>query len=238
MNNEIDQIAKYCRTILHLDEDTLDAEGYYNNLPLSVIDTIFSIGARYESTELTVKRFCTHFRLKRLSDVRYPEPSSQLSISEFLNYYDRFGIERMADEVFQNRQRTSTRNGILKADAVYRVSKLLCDHQVDYLQDVQKILGDPVFEAAFQSIPGQTSGISLRYFYMLVGTEDFIKPDRMIARFLEAATHRTMTTAEMQTAILGVVKLLSANYPNLTPRRLDHMIWSFQRQARIDYDTL
>lgn len=230
MNNEITQIAKYCRTHLHLDEDTLDSEGYYNSLPLSVIDTIFSIGAKYESTELTIKRFCTYFGLKRLSDVRYPKPSLQLSVSDFLNSYDRFGIRRMADEVFQNRQRTSTRNGILKADAVYRVSKLLRDRHVEYLQDVQKILGDPVFETAFQAIPGQTSGISMRYFYMLVGSEDFIKPDRMIARFLEAATHRTMTTTEMHAVLLGVVKLLSADYPQLTPRRLDHMIWSYQRQ--------
>jgi hypothetical protein len=70
----------------------------------------------------------------------------------------------MADEVFQNRQRTSTRNGILKADAVFRVSNLLHHHQVEYLQDVHQILGEPRFEAAFQAIPGQTSGISLRYF--------------------------------------------------------------------------
>lgn len=137
----------------------------------------------------------------------------------------------MAEEVFLNRQRTSTHNGILKADAVYRVSKLLHDFQVEFLQDVQRILGDPDFEAKFQSIPGQTSGISLRYFYMLVGSEDFIKPDRMIARFLEAATHRTMTATEMHAVLVGVVKLLSTDHPQLTPRRLDHMIWSYQRQA-------
>jgi hypothetical protein len=231
MRNEIFQVAEYCRTHLDLDEDILDSEGYYNSLPLSIIDTIFSIGAKYESTELAVKRFCVFFGLKRLSEVRYPDPALQLSISEFLNFYERFGIRRMADEVFQNRQRTSTRNGILKADAVYRVSKLLHYFQVEYLQDVQKILADPLFEAAYKAIPGQTSGISLRYFYMLVGSEDFIKPDRMIARFLEAATHRTMTTPQMHDILTGVVKLLSKDYPELTPRRLDHMIWRYQRDV-------
>jgi len=230
-NNNIIQLAQFCRTYLNMDEDTLDAEGYYRSLPFSVIDTVFSIGARYESTELTVKRFCTHFGLKRLSDVRYPEPSTQLSTSQLLNYYDRYGIERMAGEVFQNRQRTSTRNGILKADAVYRVGKLLHYHQVEYVQDVQKILGDPLFEAAYQAIPGQTSGISLRYFYMLVGSEDFIKPDRMIARFLQAAIHRTITITEMHDILIGAVKLLSKDYPGLTPRRLDHMIWRYQREV-------
>lgn len=66
---------------------------------------------------------------------------------------------------------------------------------------------------------------------MLVGSENFIKPDRMIARFLEKATHRRMTTPEMHAVLVGVVKLLSADYPQLTPRRLDNMIWRYQRQA-------
>ncbi len=100
MSNEIDQIAKYCRAHLDLDQDSLDAEGYYRSLPLSEIDTIYSIGARYKSTELTVKRFCNYFGLKRLSDIRYPELSLQLSISEFLSYFDRYGVTRMTDEVF------------------------------------------------------------------------------------------------------------------------------------------
>lgn len=231
MNNQITQTAEYCRAHLDLENDTLDSQGFYNSLPLSVIDTIFSIGARYESTELTVKRFCSYFGLERLSDVRYPDRSLQLSISDFLTYFDHYGIQGMAEVVFQNRQRTSTRNGILKADAVYRASKLLSDCGVDYLQDVHKILGDPYYETNFQSIPGQTSGISLRYFYMLVGSEDFIKPDRMMARFLEKATHRRMTIPEMHAVLVGVVKLLSADYPQLTPRRLDNMIWRYQRQA-------
>lgn len=233
MENDIEKIARYCRANLNLNEDILDAEGYYSCLPLCVIDTIFSIGVRYESTEQTVKRFCNHFNIRRLSTVRYPEPSQQLSVTAFLGFYGRYGVERMAEEVYQNRQRTSTRNGILKSEAVYRVGKVLHDRKVNYLQDVQKILGNPGFEAAFQAIPGQTSGISLRYFYMLVGSEDFIKPDRMIARFLEAATHRRMSTSEMHHALIGAVKLLSVDYPSLTPRRLDHMIWRFQRQTDV-----
>lgn len=223
------QISDYCRCHLNLNVDILDADGYYTHLSLCVIDTVFSIGARYQSTDLTVKRYCQYFGLERLSYQRYPEPAMQQPISQFLDVFDRLGVERMASEVFQNRQRTSTRNGILKADAIWRVGRVLQNFRVEFLQDVERVLGDRAFEEQFQAIPGQASGISLRYFYMLVGSEDFIKPDRMVARFIWAATQRQMTVDQIHHVIVGAAKVLSADYPSLTPRRLDHMIWNYQR---------
>ena len=35
-----------------------------------------------------------------------------------------------------------------------------------------------------RAIPGQRSGISLTYFFMLAGSDDLVKPDRMLGRFL------------------------------------------------------
>jgi hypothetical protein len=108
---DVDKIVNYCRDNLALREAQIADEYYYCSLPLCVIDTIYSIGAHYKSTELTVKRFCDFFGLERLSMVRFPDHATQISISEFLSMYDRIGIEGMANQVFQNRQRTSTRNG-------------------------------------------------------------------------------------------------------------------------------
>ena len=228
--SDIDKIVNYCRNNLDLNEARLADEYCYRSLPLCVIDTIYSIGAHYKSTELTVKRFCDFFGLERLSMVRYPDPASQLPVSEFLAIYDRFGISEMANRVFQNRQRTSTRNGILKADAVLRVSQLLHSHAVEYLQDVAKVIENKDFEAEFRAIPGQTSGISLRYFYMLVGSDDYVKPDRMIARFIRSATNRDFSVGEMHQAIVSAAGVLSSDYPQLTPRLLDNLIWKYQRQ--------
>lgn len=102
--------------------------------------------------------------------------------------YAELGVNGMAKQVYQNRQRTSTRNGILKAEAILRFAQITHEYGVEYLQDVEKILGNAEFEAEITHIPGQRSGISLRYFYMLAGSEDFIKPDRMINRFVCEAT--------------------------------------------------
>jgi hypothetical protein len=228
--SDLDLIVHSCRINLDLRNARLDDEYYYCSLPLCVIDTIYSIGARYQSTELTVKRFCAYFGLERLSRERYPDPASQVSISEFLAIYERMGIEAMADQVYQNRQRTSTRSGILKAEAVWRVSDLLHAYGVEVLQDVDRVMGARDFEEKFKAIPGQASGISLRYFYMLVGSDDYVKPDRMIGRFIRSATNKDFSVDEMHRAIVAAAKILSSEYPHLTPRLLDNLIWNYQRQ--------
>ncbi len=73
--------------------------------------------------------------------------------------------------MFQNRQRTSSRNGILKAEAVYQFCRVLHKYSVNYLQDVIKLYGNQEFEKEIKLISGQKSGISLVYFYMLVGED-------------------------------------------------------------------
>jgi hypothetical protein len=226
---DIIKIADNCRTVLKLEDASTPEEYSYRSLPLCVIDTIFSIGVRYQSTVSTVKRFCDHVGVERLSPVRFSDTSSQLSITTFLELFESYGVERMAAEVFQNRQRTSARSGILKAAAVQMVSQILQACQVEYLQDATSFIGDPTFEAKFLAIPGQASGISLRYFYMLVGSDDYVKPDRMVTRFIWSATGKEYTVEEMHLGIVGAAKVLNADYPQLTPRLLDSLIWNYQR---------
>jgi len=55
------------------------------------------------------------------------EAPKEYSITDFLNVLQPYENhwEDMAHNVFDNRQRTSTRSGILKAEAVYRFSEVL-----------------------------------------------------------------------------------------------------------------
>ena len=214
---EIEQVSERCKSVLNLADAHQVDEFQYGSLPLCVIDTVFSIGVRYSSTEKVVERFCTYFGIPRLSKSGVPATSQQMPISEFCASYVPLGIEGMARDVYRNWQRTSTRNGLL-----------------NYFQDVERILGEPVFEADIQAIPGQRSGISLRYFYMLAGSSAYIKPDRMVERFVRAAIGRTLGVSELHTILLAVCKNLTEVYPRLTPRALDHAIWSYQRQQPLE----
>lgn len=64
---------------------------------------------------------------------------------------------------------------------------------------------------------------------MLAGSDEFIKPDRMMLRFLQAALGRPVLTGEAQVLVTGATERLRVTYPHLTPRLLDHEAWKHQR---------
>lgn len=135
----------------------------------------------------------------------------------------------LARTLYQNSQRTSTRNGILKAEAAQRFGQVLQTNKVEYLQDVDRIMGQASFEQAIQQIPGQRSGISLRYFYILTGSPEHVKPDRMILRFIMTATGRLIGIDEAEKNIRHACAILQHDYPKLTPALLDNIIWRYQQ---------
>ena len=228
--NETEKLLGLIRREIELEQATLPEEYYYQSLPLCVIDAVFSIGVKYESVRNTVSKYCDHFGLKRQRTTeKHPAAHEQESIDSFVQKYEEIGVEAFAATIYQNRQRTSTRNGILKAEAVYRFSKGLLEHGVHVLQDVDKVIGDAAFEARIKAIPGQKSGISLVYFYMLAGEDEKIKPDRMIIRFLEKALQRQVKLEEAQHLLEASASILSAEYKHITPRLLDYQIWNYTR---------
>ncbi len=208
----------------------VQAEEYgYHNLPLCIIDAVFSIGVKYQSTENSVKRFCEYFGITRLREKVLAPQTYQLAVSAFIQFHQDFTFQEMAEKVYQNRQRTSTRNGILKAEAVTLFASLVHQFGANFLQDVQKTMGNAAFETEIARIPGQSSGLSTRYFYMLAGDENFIKPDRMIRRFIDSAIHRELSFDECQELLVSAHAELVRENPPLTPRSLDHQIWLYQR---------
>lgn len=66
---------------------------------------------------------------------------------------------------------------------------------------------------------------------MLAGSDDLIKPDRMIMRFLEAALNRSASLADAQELLKGAAELLQREFQEMTPRLLDYAIWNYQRST-------
>lgn len=225
-----EDLAIFCEKHLDLENAVLGEEYYYQSLPLCVIDAVYSIGAHYSSTRNVVVRFCKKFNLQRIRDAKneLPKTSEQLSTSSFLNIISGYSPVELAKNVFENNQRTSAQNGILKAEAVVRFAKVLQQFDGEYFQSRSKFVGNKNFKNEIRKIPGQRSGISTRYFYMLAGSDDFIKPDRMISRFIEERTGKRLSLKESQELIIETQKLLSKKYENLTPKLLDFLIWNFQ----------
>ncbi|UNN05284.1 hypothetical protein [Rhodococcus opacus] len=130
-----------------------------------------------------------------------------------------------------NKQRTSTRGGILKADAVLRYARILNDHGVRTLQDGRDLLTDSVHlgtvETALRQVPGEgTAGVRRGYLWMLVGDEDTIKPDRMVLRWLAAHGVDGTTPEQARTLLSAVSERISSELGRrVTAWEVDHAIW-------------
>lgn len=213
------------------DVETIAEEYSYASLPLCVIDSVYSIGVRYEGVRNVVQRYCAFAGVPKQCPVgSTPARSAQQSITAFLTLVRGFEVERLASEVFANRQRTSARNGILKADAVVRFADVLARNRIEHQQDVLEARELDAVERGVHTIPGQSSGLSWRYFLMLAGREDLVKPDRMILRYLERVVRRPVSKDEAQALLLAAANELSRETPGLNARALDHMIWAAERE--------
>lgn len=234
---ETELIADYANRALTLATASLADEYFYQSLPLAVIDAVWSIGVRYGGVQRVVARYCEHSGLRKLRADRssLPSRSEQEPVSAFCERIEQIGPAAMAITVFANRQRTSSRSGILKAEAVYRFACALRTHGIDYFQDAPPAAGNVDLERTIRGIPGQGSGISLGYFWMLVGSDEFIKPDRMIRRFLESVLQRPVSSSEAQILLHDAAQRLRALHPHLTPRLLDHEVWKHQREVGGDF---
>lgn len=207
----------------------LPPEYAYHSLPLCVIDAVFSIGVRYRNAQKAVESWC----MAQTPD--WPQHStaaeSRYTVTDFIRATDGYAGADLAQRFFGgNRQRTSSRSGILKADAVLRVARAL---QGAGIEDFPDIRDAACAERAFQAvrtIPGQRSGLSFQYLLMLAGDETSVKPDRMVCRFVAEATGRPdIGPHTARDAVVEAARLLAAEFPALTARLLDYLIWSYQR---------
>ena len=228
---EVEILADFCRRNFDLERAFLGDEYFYQSLPLCVIDAVFSLGIRYEAVQNVIQRYCDHSHIRKCREDKtaIPPEHEQESISDFYEKMEQEGIETFVEEIFNNRCRTSTSNGILKAEATYKFACVLRNWKVDFFQDIPDVVSNPDFEEQVRRIPGQGSGKSLRYFLMLAGSDNLIKPDRMILRFLRKVLDRSVDPEEAQMLLTEASEALSADYPNITPRLLDHIIWNHER---------
>jgi hypothetical protein len=206
----------------------LPKEFFYASLPLCVIDAVFSIGVTYSSTRNTVVRFSERqgWALGPVEDRRHGEKT----VGDFLACYAGLSPDEAADQLFGNRQRTSSRSGILKAEAVQRFAIALQESGIEDFADLtdERLAAT---EAAIRQIPGQKSGISFDYFRMLAGDDNLIKPDRMVQRFIARAIGDAPEKVGPDRArglLQGAVTELNARGANWSPRGLDHEVWAHQ----------
>lgn len=208
----------------------LGPEYSYPSLPLCVIDAVFSIGVRDVNARRAVTAWCEAQHSQWSEDRADGVPARRMR--ELVRPLAGLSGAERAEKFFGgNRQRTSPKSGILKADAVAHFAEALVEVGIEDFPDLQESGRVARAWEVIATIPGQRSGLSFRYFLMLGGNDDGVKADRMICGFVAAATEsQNVSASAAEAAIVAACGILKPDFPNLTPRLLDHLVWQYQRE--------
>ena len=143
----------------------------WTSLSACVLDAVWSVGADHDRVVVPL-----------VHRVLFPGATGPLTAESvpgvdphpLPRLLTRFPDEETLQEAAQNRQRTSTRNGVTKADAALRFARTLAGHGVLGVEDLSRLLADPEawsrIDRALSRIPGEGEhGARRSYFWMLCG---------------------------------------------------------------------
>lgn len=209
------------RSILEKSLNEMNDYGY-KSLVFCVINSVYSIGAKYASTKAVVERFANYLG-KTLK--------SEYLISEFITTFGSFDIDLLADEIFKNRQRTSTSNGILKAEAVVHFIKVLNNHGIETTDDLLNYKDKNSLIYDIKKIKGQGKGLTYDYVMMLSGDVDSFKPDRHIINFFTEYLN-LVDQSNLEKEFRNQLDIVKKTYPSMNIRTLDSSIWFFMSSKK------
>ena len=216
-DDDVAVLAAACLAELGPPDTWTPPAGYPDSLALCVIDAVWSMGVRYGGVRRVVSRYLA---------ARSAEDADghQDGVRELLDQVTRRGGPDEFAAAMDNRGRTSTRSGILKADAVTRCARVLLEHGIDSAAELRSAPDEKrsAAELAWRAVPGQRSGISWRYLRLLAGIAE-VKPDRMITRFVARVTGSTPTPDRAAALVAAVAQHLEVDV-----RGLDHRIWRYE----------
>lgn len=203
------------------------------SLSLCIVDAVWSIGADYYKVVVPIVRD----EIAKALGVESTAPAAGFRAKDptSLRKLEEIGLDRLTE--LTNWQRTSTRNGILKSEAVLQHCRIFRDHDIETLEQAIALMKDDsqfaAVDKALRSIPGEGGyGIRRNYLWMMLGNDDLIKPDRMVLRWL--AGHGVETNPDgarrIIESLVSKVKLPGGHRP--TAWEIDHAIWLTTRARK------
>lgn len=208
----------------------------YGHLSQCILAAVFSVGVDATNERHVVEKYTAYAHLMppyRPRRQTYLPARRQQPLTRFLadaSDYQYFASRSVVDNL--NRTSTHKTSWILKAEAAFHWGSVLYGYHIRTLQEAMEAVGDREVERALLRIPGQTREVSLAYFYMLIGREDFVKQERWVGdSFLGRVLGRKARTGEALPLFRIVSALLIDQYPHLTPRQLDVRIWDHERRT-------
>lgn len=217
-----ERLTEVCRSIFRDESRWITAEGYPDSLALSIIDSIYSTGSKYQAVINVVNEYRA-YRKSQGGD------ADRDGTSELIQTFKEAGGSAGWAELVNNRKPAHTKKDApLKAEVIRRAAEVLQheDLGVTTQDELRTAYANKEIREKLKNswlcLPSQRSGVTYNYLLILAGFQS-VKPDRMVIRFvakhagLEAKKLTPMETADL-------IQRVAELYPT-QPRRLDHVIW-------------
>jgi hypothetical protein len=234
--NDVDRLVRHIQAKIDLAKAAEGPPSYWASLPLCIIDSVFSIRAKYPGVVRVVNRW------RKSQDPPWqgkisskPAGDAGPTVREFLDIIDlRLSRGLTYAQLFGNLQRTSARSGILKAEAAHLFAKALLDSGINTFADVRDRTKLEAAEKRVKAIRGQGSGITFKYLLMQAGEDDYVKADTHLRRFVSDALcvdwKRLVSSERTEELVREAAGRIKRDHPKLTPVGLDFAIWNYQRE--------
>ncbi|MGY2747672.1 hypothetical protein [Arthrobacter sp. UYCu723] len=217
-----ERLTEVCRSIFGDESRWITAEGYPDSLALSIIDSIYSTGSKYQAVINVVDEYRA-YRKAQGGD------ADRDGTSELIQTFKEAGGSAEWAELVNNRKPAHTKkNAPLKAEVIRRAAEVLQhkDLGVTNQDELRAAYADKEsrkkLKDSWLGLPSQRSGVTYNYLLILAGFQS-VKPDRMVIRFVaKHAGLETKKLSPMETA--NLIQQVADLYPT-QPRRLDHVIW-------------
>ncbi len=140
------------------------------------------------------------------------------------------GPEAFAVDVLHNSQVLARRR---KTEVCYEIAdKLTRWLSINTFEEFQNYKNPDLLETVLYSVKG-FGDAGVNYLFMLAGDENRCKPDVHVHHCIKDAIGEDVSNAECQDLFRGVTSKLKADYPELTVRKLDNIVWDkYQKSSR------
>ena len=218
----IDKFVEYCRMNLDLTE----SETYnYRSLPICIIDCVYSLRAKYYSVTVPItKRYAAAY-------MNGDTHAKGDTVSQFLQHVDEIGgPEAFASKVLKNHQQLGGKAHIPKEQVCYKLAQYLSYLQIESIEDFQQFKSQELLEIVIRAVKG-LGDAGTNYLFMLAGDANRCKTDVHIHRCIKDACGVNISNDDCQKLFVEAVSILKEDYPSLTVRKLDGIIWrKYQNQ--------
>ncbi|GAA4737003.1 hypothetical protein GCM10023328_16920 [Modestobacter marinus] len=146
----------------------------WTSLSACVLDAVWSVGADHDRVVVPLVHLVL---IPGATGPLLADTPTSADTHPLPRLLTRFPDEQALETAARNRQRTSTRGGVTKADAALRYGRILVDHGVLGVEDLPRLLADPAswsrLDRALSRVPGEgQQGARRSHFWSLCGVDD------------------------------------------------------------------